>query len=320
MRAAVIDTPGELPAIQDVDAPEPGPGEVLVDVEAAALNPVELHIWRGTYRDGTPQTPYVPGVEGVGRTSDGTRVRFEVPGLHPGYGTNGALAEQATAPADAVTPLPDDVDSALAAALGATGITALRVLEVARVTLGDTVLVLGATGMVGRAAVQLAKALGAVRVVAAGRDADRLERARELGADATVALDDRPDDELVQALREAGGDGGINVIVDPLWGRPALLALQAARVDVVHVNVGRAAGDPLALPHPLLLGKRATIRGLSTAMEPPAERAAAYRRLLGHVAAGALTIDHETVPLADVAAAWERLAQGAARKLVVTMT
>lgn len=323
MRAAVIEAMEQLPVVRD-DVPDPAPdrGQVLVEVDAAALNPVELHIWRGRYRDGSPQVPYVPGVEGVGRVvsggacAPGTRVRFEAVGLHPGYGTHGTLAERAVVPAEIVTPLPDDVEDAPAAALGATGITALRTLETVGVKLGETVLVLGASGMVGRCAVQLAKPLGAARVIAAGRDADALRRAVDLGADAAVALDG-PHEEVVAALREAGGDGGINVVVDPLWGPPALAALEAAAVDVRLINIGRAAGDPLELPHPLMLRKRATIRGLSTAMERMEERAAAYRRLLQHVAAGRLTVDHETVALDEVGAAWERLAAGAGRKLVV---
>jgi NADPH-dependent curcumin reductase CurA len=83
------------------------------------------------------------------------------------------------------------------------------------------------------------------------------------------------------------------------------------------VNIGRAAGDPLAIPHALLLRKRATLRGLSTAMDLPHERAAAFGRLLDHVAAGRLTMDHDVLALEDVGAAWQRLADGAGRKLVV---
>lgn len=319
MRAAVIEAKERLPSVRDdVAEPRAGDGQVIVAVDAAALNPVELHIWRGTFRDGPPQLPYVPGVEGVGRVVAGdghplgTRVRFEVVALHPGYGTDGALAELVVAPADAIVPVPDDVPDALAAGLGATAMTGLRALEVAEAGPGDTVLVLGATGMVGRSAVQLARAAGVRRVIAAGRDRERLERARELGADAVVALDA---EDLPRALAEAAEPGGIDVIVDTLWGAPALAALQAAAVDVRHVNVGRAAGDPLPLPHPLLLGRRATIRGLSTAMDSPSHRAASYARVLEHVRAGRLTLDHETFPLEDIAAAWQRLGS-AGRKLV----
>jgi NADPH2:quinone reductase len=234
-------------------------------------------------------------------------VRFEVVGLHPGYGTDGALAALAVAPEEAVAPVPDDVPDELAAALGATGMTGLRALEAASAGPGDTVLVLGATGMVGRCTIQLARAAGVARVIAAGRDAAGLERARELGADAAIVLGDG----FGRALAENPPD----VIVDPLWGPPALAALAAAAVDVRHVNIGRAAGDPVPIPHALLLRKRATLRGLSTAMDPPAERAAAFGRVLAHARAGRLTMDVETFPLEEIAAAWERL-PSAGRKLV----
>lgn len=323
MRAAVIDAMEVLPSVRDdVAEPEPAEGEVLIDVTAATLNPVELHIWRGRFRDGPPQVPYVPGIEGVGHVVSGgecppgTRVRFETVGLHPGYGTNGTLAERALAPSAIVTRLPDEIDDGTAAALGTSSITALRMLEHVGLRLGDGVLVLGATGQVGRSAVQLAKPLGAAYVVAAGRDDKGLARARELGADATVDLAGRSREEMAAALRDAAPDG-IDVVADPVWGEPALAAIAAANVDVRLVNVGRPAGDPIELPHPLMLRKRATIMGLSTAMDPPNVRKAAYSRLVEHVTAGRLTVDHEVVAFEDVGAAWERLADGAGRKLVV---
>jgi NADPH2:quinone reductase len=323
MRAAVIEAMEQLPSVRDdVADPQPGADQVLIDVAAATLNPVELHIWRGRFRDGAPQVPYVPGVEGVGYVvaggdcAPGTRVRFETVGLHPGYGTDGTLAERAVAPAGIVTKLPDEIDDATASALGTSSITALRMLEHVGLRLGDGVLVLGASGQVGRSAVQLAKALGAAFVVAAGRDAAGLERARELGADATVSLAGKSREEMVDALRGAAPDG-IDVVADPLWGDPALAAIEAANIDVRLVNVGRAAGDPIALPHPLMLRKRATIQGLSTAMDPPSVRRAAFTRLVEHVRAGRLVVDHEVVELDAIGDAWQRLAAGAGRKLVV---
>jgi NADPH2:quinone reductase len=189
-------------------------------------------------------------------------------------------------------------------------------LEHVDLRLGDGVLVLGATGMVGRSAVQLAMALGAAYVVAAGRDEAALERARELGADATVNLAGKSHDELVAALRDAAPDG-IDVVADPVWGDPALAAIEAGNIDVRLVNVGRPAGDPIALSHPLMLRKRATIMGLSTAMDPTSVRRAAFARLLDHVQGGRLVVDHEVLDLDAIGDGWERLAAGAGRKLVV---
>jgi NADPH:quinone reductase len=323
MRAAVIEAMEQLPSVRDdVADPQPGEGEVLIDVAAATLNPVELHIWRGRYRDGAPHVPYVPGVEGVGRVVSGgdcppgTRVRFEAVGLHPGYGHNGALAERALAPSEIVTKLPDGIDDATAAALGTSSITALRMLEHVDLRLGDGLLVLGATGQVGRSAVQLGKALGAAFVVAAGRDEAALERARALGADATVNLSGLDRAGMVEALRDAAPDG-IDVVADPIWGEPALAAIEAANLDVRLVNVGRPAGDPIALPHPLILRKRATIMGLSTAMDAPSVRRAAFTRLLDHVEHGRLVVDHDVLDLDAIADGWQRLADGAGAKLVV---
>ena len=310
----------------DVPEPRPVDGAVLVAVDAAALNPVELHIANGRYRDGLPQLPYTPGVEGVGRVLDGAglepgaRVRFEVLGLHPGYGTAGSLAERTLAIAESVVAVPDAVDDGTAASLGSTGITAWRLLEVAAVRPGETVLVLGATGAVGRAAVQLSRSLGAAHVVAAGRSAAGLDRAAQLGADATVRIE--PGHErsaLAAAMRHAANDR-IDVVLDALWGEPALAALEAASVDVRLVNVGRAAGDPIELPHPLMLRKRALVRGLSTAMDPPPVRRAAFARLLDEVIAGRLVIDREIVGLDDIADAWARQARSGGRKIVVRIT
>ncbi|HEV3377306.1 MAG TPA: zinc-binding alcohol dehydrogenase family protein, partial [Thermoleophilaceae bacterium] len=212
----MVEAMGRPPAAAEVPAPQRGPGEALVRIKAAALNPVELHIWNGHFFDGPPKPPYVIGLEGVGvveegeRLSPGTRVRVEF--VHPGYGRDGALAEYALAPEEpdasdrasqaSVTPIADGLDDVSAAALGVPVFTALMCLERAEqagATLeGAHVLVTGATGAVGLVAVQLAKLKGAARVVAAGRNRERLQRARELGADATVELGGAPQ----------GGDAG----------------------------------------------------------------------------------------------------------------
>src|SRR5918993_3625249 len=195
---------GRPPAATELPEPKRGPGEALVRVHAAALNPVELHIWNGHFCDGPPRPPYVIGLEGVGvveegdRLAPGTRVRVEF--VHPGYGRDGALAELTVAPEEpdasdrasqaSVAPIGDELDDTAAAALGVPVFTALMCVERAQrvgASLGGAhVLVTGATGAVGLVAVQLAKLMGAARVVAAGRNRERLERALSLGADATV--------------------------------------------------------------------------------------------------------------------------------------
>ncbi len=192
MRAAVVEAVGSPPAVGDVDEPVLDAGSALVAVDAVPLNPVEIRVAAGRHaREAQP--PYVPGVEGVGRVVEssrippGRRVRFESAAL-PGFGGNGTLAERAAVPEVSLAVLPDEAPDDLAAALGVVGITALLAIERAAPAGGERVLVLGATGAVGQVAVQLAKLLGAGRVVGAGRNAERLERVRELGADAVVEL------------------------------------------------------------------------------------------------------------------------------------
>jgi NADPH:quinone reductase len=312
MRAAIVRGEGDAPVVGAVDEPVPADGEVLVDVELAALNPIDLHIANGRFRDGPPQVPYVPGVEGVG-TVDGQRVRFEVVGLHPGYGTNGCLAERTLAPAAIVSPLPAGVDAGAAAAVGASGMTALRALEHAGLRAGETVLVLGGTGVVGRLTVQVARALGAGRVVAAGRSEQGLARARELGADACVRIGDGA---LASALRDACPDG-IDVIVDALWGEPAVAALEAAALDVRLVNFGRTAGPAATIEHALRLRKRASVLGLSTAMDSVEVRRGLFDRLVAEIAAGRLVVEYETLPLDRVGEAWSLQAASPGRKLLL---
>jgi NADPH2:quinone reductase len=314
MRAAVISEVGRPPALGELPDPVASDGQVLVAVDVATINPIDVHIAMGRYRDGHPRLPYSPGVEGVGRAG-GRRVRFEVLGMHPGYGTNGSVAELAVAPAAIVQELPDSVADEDAAALGATGITAWRVLETAGMREGETVAVLGATGAVGRVLVQLARAAGAGRVVAVGRSAEGLARAEELGADASVVLNGDLDG-LAQNLRLAAA-GSVDVILDPLWGETAVAALGAASNGVRLVNFGQVTGASAAIPSATILRSNATIRGISTALDSIDVRRETYAKLLELMVAGKLAMDHTVWPLDGVGEAWAAQAQAAGRKILV---
>ena len=333
MRAALIRSMGEPPEVAELPVPEPSRGEALVRVSAASLNPVEAHIWSGRFFDGSPCTPYVPGIEGVGvvergeRLAPGTRVRVEI--VHPGYGRDGTLAEYVTAPeepdeADRASqamafPLPDGIDDATGAALGAAGGTALTLLERAREAgaeiAGAVVLVLGGTGAVGGIALQLARRLGASRVIAAGRNRERLRRATELGADATVQLDGNAE-VLRERFTQAGG-GRLDLVLDPLWGTPARAAMEALTTGGVLVNFGQAAAVEAELPSLPLRNRRVALVGHSGAWTTAAQRRATFERLLELAVAGGVIVDVEELPLEALPAAWERLRASAGAKLVV---
>jgi len=177
------------------------------------------------------------------------------------------------------------------------------------------VLVLGATGAVGQMAVQLAKAMGAARVVAAGRNAERLERARDLGADELVELGG---EQLADGFERAAG-AQLDVVVDPLWGEPAAAALTAIATGGRLVNVGQSAGADVRIPLETVRNRQGAIHAISSGWTPLERKVAAYGRVLEHVRSGRLEVGREVVPLDEVGAAWERQDASPGRKLVVAM-
>jgi NADPH:quinone reductase-like Zn-dependent oxidoreductase len=210
----------------------------------------------------------------------------------------------------------EGVDAAVAAGLGIAGLAGwLPFAWRAPLTGGETVLVLGATGSVGLVAVQTAKLLGAARVVAAGRSPAGLERATQVGASATIRLDET--DDLEAAFKEAFGGEGPTYVFDPLWGEPAAAAVRAAAPRATVVNLGQSAGATAELASAAVRFKSLSILGHTNFAVPVDELAEHYHRLVTHVAAGDIRFDVERVPLDSVAEAWRRQAEGAGVKLVV---
>lgn len=299
MRAALIREAGSSPELVD-DHDEPD-GEVVVEVTAAPLNPVDVSIAAGTFYAGSPETPYVPGVEGVGRTAEGARVWFEAGA--------GSMAERASVDPDRAVELPDGVSDAVAGCLGVAGIAAwVPLAHRACVEEGETVLILGATGVVGQIGVQAARLLGAGRVIAAGRNAEKLAK---LSADATVQLPATADE-----LREAAG-GPIDVVLDPLWGEHASAATEAMNVNGRLVILGQAAGQRATLDAGVVRGKALQILGHANGITPPEVKYTAFRAMCDHAAAGDLEVEYEEIPLDQVAAAWERQAASPHVKLIL---
>lgn len=312
MRAAVISELGRPPEI--ADRPEPS-GEAIYEVSAVALNPLDINVGAGRYFAGHPEFPYVPGCEGVGRAPDGTRVYLFSDGL--GLARDGLLAERGAAPAGLGIPLPPEVSDEVAAACGIAGMAGwMSVAWRAPVRTDDRVLVLGATSTVGLVATQAAKLLGAERIVAVGRNPERLQRAAELGADVTVSLEE---DDLASAFKEAAGGDGPTHIVDTLWGPPAAAAIQSASPGYRVVQLGQSAAAEASLTSAAIRGKMGEIYGYTDFAVAASTFREQYLRLVSHAAAGEIVFDIETYPFERVAEAWERQAAGAHAKLVVTL-
>jgi NADPH:quinone reductase-like Zn-dependent oxidoreductase len=310
MRAAILHEYGTTPALGEFDEPEPAEGQVVADVLAAGLNPVDLRRASGTFYGRVPPVPCVAASEGVARLPDGRRVYFDPP-VEP----YGSLAERTLLDASTTFDVPEGLEEGVAVALGIAGLAGWLALEwSAKLREGETVLVLAASGTVGLIAVQAARILGAGRIVAAARSREGLAAAERAGADATVALGEV--DDLTEALEEAGG-GGFDVIVDPLWGEPGVAALKTANRFGRHVALGQSAGAEATITNADVRGTPMTIVGHTNYAVPLEDRRAAYERMAAHAAAGELQIAYEEVPLDDVQAAWERQAAGPGVKLVV---
>ncbi len=308
MRAAVLQEYG-VPSAGEFEEPSAGPDQAVVEVLAAGLNPVDVAICAGRFYAGKPPLPSVAGREGVG-VLDGERVYFDTP-----IAPFGSMAERALVDPRSTYPVPSGLDEGVAVALGISGLAAwLALTWRARIQEGEHVLVLGASGVLGQIAVQAAKLLGAARVVAAARSAEGLERCLALGADAAVRLG-KPAD-LVGALAEAAG-GRIDVVIDPLFGDPFVAAVHASSFGARLVQIGAGAGAEATVPSAPIRGKMLVLMGHTNFAAPPEIKREAYRHLADHAARGEIVIDVDRIPLAQVAEAWDRLAAGSHRKLVL---
>lgn len=311
-RAAVLTICGQAPVVEERPAPVPADGEVTIAVSAAPITPLDLLCASGLSYFGTPVTPYVPGVQGVGRLTDGSPVWFATAaGMRPG---DGSMASTVVARSSDVVRLPMAVPLNVLAALGLSAVAAWAALHRAGgLAAGEQVIVLGAGGVVGQAAVQLARLGGARRVIAAARSAESLARASELGADAVVAL---TEDGFEDRLRDAA-DGPVDLVLDPIFGAPAAAALRVLRPGGRLVNLGSAAGETAPIDSATLRSRSLQVIGYTNNSLNAAERTAILTTIAEHAVAGRLIVDHETVPFEDVTSAWERQASGRAKGRIV---
>jgi NADPH:quinone reductase len=313
MRAAVIERYGEPPVLRDVPEPK-ADGSSLVLVSAAPLNPVDISIAGGKFYAGSPPTPYVPGGEGIGRLQQNGRIgpRIYFRAALP----NGAMAERAVVSRGQTVPLPESVPDGVAAALGTPGMAAyLGLTRRAELKAGETILILGASGVLGTIAVQVARLLGAGRVIAAARDERGLARAKELGADATIDL--KQADGLTDRIKEAS-QGQLHVVIDPVWGAPGVAAMEALSAFGRFVQLGASAGQEAVVKSGVVRGRYLSVLGYNTFVVPWEDQAAAYRTLVDYVVVGQLKVEFEVLPLEAAAEAWKQQAASPHHKLVLS--
>jgi NADPH2:quinone reductase len=311
VRAAILTAYGEPPQVGDFDEPAPtADGQEVAQVLAAGMNPVDISTASGTFYGGSPPLPSVVGREAVVRTAAG-RTAYIDHSIAP----FGSFAERTLIEPGTSYAVPEDLDPALAVCFGIAGLAGwLAVGWRGGLQQGETVIVLGAGGVVGQVAIQAARLLGAARIVAVAREADRLEHATVLGADATVRIGDH--DDLTAALKDASG-GGADVVVDPIWGEPAKAALGACNPYGRVVNLGQSAGAEATLASAAIRGRPLSILGHTNFAVSHDVKREAYERMCAHALAGELRVEVDRIPLERATDAWTRQGSSPGVKLVV---
>ncbi|QOL47881.1 NADPH:quinone oxidoreductase family protein [Massilia litorea] len=291
MKAIVCKAWGPPDSLELQDLPDlvPGPGEVAIDVRAAGVNFPDVLTVQGKYQV-KPPLPFTPGNEfaGVVRALGAGVSNVAVGDQVIGFTQTGAFAQQAIAPAAALMPMPPGMDFDTAAAITLTyGTSHHAVVDRGQLKAGETMLVLGAAGGVGLAAIEIGKALGA-RVIAAASSAEKLEVCRQHGADVLI---DYTREDLREAIKAATAGRGPDVIYDPVGGPYSEPALRSIAYRGRHLVIGFAAGEIPKLPWNLMLLKSASVVGVfwgDFARREPQKNLAAMREMLGWMAEGKL--------------------------------
>lgn len=310
MKAAVVKEIGKSPVYGDFREPSPAKDEVLICVKAAALSRLAKSKASGKHYSATGEVPLVPGVDGVGLLADsGKRVFFMLPA--PPFGS---MAEKVVVKASHCVSVPDGLDDVTAAAIANPGMSSWPAFkERARLAPGETVLVNGATGTAGRLAVQIAKHLGAKKVIATGRDPEALKKLTALGADSTISL--TQSQEALAAAFKQEFDKGVDVVIDYLWGPTAELLIAAAAaqfgsarqsVPVRYVEIGEMTGPTITLPGAALRSTALQIMGSGIGSVPLEKLLNSIGEVFQATVSARFQIETDVHPLADVEDAWAK--------------
>lgn len=307
MNAAVVHAFDKPPGYAEFDDPVAAKDEAVVAVSATGLHHIVKSLAAGKHYGSTAELPFIPGVDGVGRLHDGTRVFF-------GFSRSpfGTFAERSVTARALCFSVPDAMDDVTVAAMMNPGMSSWAALTVrVQFVPGESVLILGATGVAGQLAVQIAKRLGAKRVVAAGRDQRVLEAVKQLGADAIISLNQERE-ALVSAFRREFAENKIDIVLDYVWGSPAesLLAaisqkgLQHAAAPIRYLQIGSSAAPTISLPAATLRSSGLEMYGSGFGSVPIEKIFESLAKFLKEAARDPFQIKTRTAPLRDVEKLW----------------
>jgi NADPH:quinone reductase-like Zn-dependent oxidoreductase len=305
MKAAIIEQAGRPPVFGNFAEPGSTAGASVVRVSAASISHVTKSRASGAHYSADGGLPLVPGIDGVGVDEHGRRVYFILP-----RAPYGAMAERSLVDERRCIVLPDGLSDVDAAAMAIPGMSSWAAfVERARLRAGETVLVNGATGASGRLAVQIAKHLGARKVIATGRDSATFDELRSLGADVAISLtSDR--ETLAQAFEREFAQG-VDVVLDYVWGPTAEALIVAAAtagpeaVPIRFVQIGAISGADITLPGAALRSSALQLMGSGIGSIPQPRLLAAIRGVLEAAPSAGFKVATRVSPLADVATAWD---------------
>jgi NADPH:quinone reductase-like Zn-dependent oxidoreductase len=304
MKAAIVLGAGRTPVYGDFSEPVACAGEHRIEVTAAALSQVTKGRASGAHYSSSGRFPFVPGIDGVGRLDDGRRVYFLAPNA-----PHGGMAETTVAPSAHCVALPDGLDDVTAAAIANPGMSSWAAFkERAELRAGETVLVNGATGAAGRLAVQIARHLGAAKVIATGRNLEALKSVAALGADVIIPL--LEDGAALEAAFMEPFAAGVDVVIDYLWGSSAermlIAAAKAGRdaAPIRFVQVGSVSGSNITLPSAVLRSSAIELMGSGIGSIPLPRLVDAVGGLLNATLPSGFQIATRPVPLSEVEKAW----------------
>ncbi len=313
MNAAVVRAFDAPPSYTTFADPVAAEGELPVTVTAVGLHPIVRSLASGSHYGSTGELPFIPGVDGVGRLDDGSRVFFGA--ARDPYGS---FAERTLAAKPMCIPLPDGLDDATAAGVANPAMSSLVALtHRAKFVAGESVLILGATGVAGQLAVQIARRQGARRITAVGRNPRALEELQSLGADRTISLD-QEHDALVAAFRSEFAEAGVDVVLDYLWGKPAESALEAITqrglgkkgARIRFVQIGSSAGPAINLQAAVLRSSGLELVGSGFGSASLDQLRAAITEFFQAAATKPFDFNLKTAPLRDVESLWNSAEQG----------
>jgi NADPH:quinone reductase-like Zn-dependent oxidoreductase len=307
MNAAVIYAFDRPPRYSPFEEPVAGDGELIVNVRAAGLHQVVKSRASGKHYTSSHQLPAIPGVDGVGVLEDGSRVYFGV--IRPRFGS---FAERAVTAKSVCISLPGGLDDVTVAGMMNPAMSSWAPLWIRSLVANkESILILGATGAAGQLAVQIAKRLGARRVVGVGRDPGALEKLKSLGASATISLLQNQE-QLVGAFRHEMDETGVDVVLDYVWGRPAEAFLEAVAqrgeknqpTRARYIQIGSMAGPTITFPAATLRSSGLEMYGSGFGGTPLDDILKSAREFLQETAARPFTFTPIAVPLRDVEKVW----------------